>query len=475
MYQTTAGNRSFNVSVEDQLALSAIDLFTLVGHDAAYSYEVNDIEVMDGSLTIELETLIDNGTLSGFAIYSSDGEFVPPPEPGPGTPGELGVASDENNGADCPVPEMPAIGQLPEIAKLPDPFTKTDDTRITEQQQWRCLRQETNLKLQHYEAGTKPAKPATVGGSVTTEAVTVNVEHEGEAITFTASITLPTTGEAPYPAMIGVGASNLDNAYLASQGIAVIRFDNNEMGAQDGGGSRGTGLFFDLYGIDHSASSMTAWAWGVSRLIDVIEASEDAVIDATRLGVTGCSRNGKGALMAGALDERIALTILQESGAGGDVGWRVAQSLSDGGENIQTLSHAAGEQPWFRESFGQTFGGNNVTRLPVDHHQLMGMVAPRGLLVLDNDIDWLGPLAGYVATSAAKEIYTALGVPENIAYSEVGGHGHCSFPGNQLDVLSAFVQRFLLGEAGNTEIMRSTKGDATDVAEWIDWTTPTLE
>src|SRR5690606_29630335 len=107
--------------------------------------------------------------------------------------------------------------------------------------------------------------------------------------------------------------------------------------------------------------------------------SDAAIIDASRLGVTGCSRNGKGALMAGALDERIALTIPQESGAGGAVAWRVAQSLSDNGKNIQTLSHAAGEQPWFRESFGQTFGGNNVARLPFDHHQLMGMVAPRGL------------------------------------------------------------------------------------------------
>src|SRR5690606_939390 len=208
---------------------------------------------------------------------------------------------------------------------------------------------------------------------------------------------------------------------------------------------------------------------------DVIDSAEGAIIDPTRLGVTGCSRNGKGALMAGALDERIALTIPQESGAGGAVSWRVAQSLANSGEDIQTLSHAAGEQPWFRASFGDTFGGANVTRLPYDHHQLMGMVAPRGLLVLDNNIAWLGPLAAFVATSATKEIYRALGVPDNVAYSEAGGHGHCQFPANQLGVLSAFVQRFLLGEAGNTDVMRSTLGDSDDVSAWIDWSTPTLE
>jgi hypothetical protein len=71
--------------------------------------------------------------------------------------------------------------------------------------------------------------------------------------------------------------------------------------------------------------------------------------------------------------------------------------------------------------------------------------------------------------------YRALGVPENIAYSENRGHGHCQFPGNQLDVLSAFVQRFMLGEAGNTDVIRSTINDPDDVTEWIDWTTPTLD
>lgn len=43
---------------------------------------------------------------------------------------------------------------------------------------------------------------------------------------------------------------------------------------------------------------MIAWAWGVSALIDTLEDSSDANIDTTKLGVTGCSRNGKGALGA---------------------------------------------------------------------------------------------------------------------------------------------------------------------------------
>lgn len=477
MYWEANGERSFSVRVENELALSEVDLYSEVGHDQAYSYTVEGVQVSDGHLTIELETVIDNGTLSGIAVYSVDGEFVPPPEeePEPTVPGEPGVASAENTGADCPVPTLPDASELPTIAKLPDPFMGLDGERIASKDEWRCHRQDLNWQLQQYEAGLKPSKPETVSGTVANEAIEVTVGHEGEEISFSASVTLPSAGEAPYPAMIGIGMSNLDNAYLASQGIVVINVNNNELGAQDGGGSRGTGLFYDLYGSDHSASSMTAWAWGVSRLIDVLEVSETELIDASRLGVTGCSRNGKGALLVGALDQRIALTIPQESGAGGAVAWRVAQEMADNGTNIQTLGQAAGEQPWFRESFGSTFGGPNVTRLPFDHHQLMGMVAPRGLLVIDNNIDWLGPRAAYVGTAAAKEIYRALGVPENIAYSENGAHNHCQFPAHQQEILAAFVQRFLLGQSGSTEVMRSTQADEEDVAEWVDWSTPTLD
>src|SRR5262249_9581862 len=157
-------------------------------------------------------------------------------------------------------------------------------------------------------------------------------------------------------------------------GVATTVLDINAIGAQSGGASRGTGRFFDLYGRDHAASSMTAWAWAVSRIIDALEKTPEANIDPRRVAVTGCSRNGKGALLAGALDERIALTIPQESGAGGSASWRVSQAQSSMGENVQTLSSAAGEQPWFRADFGANFGGSNVTKLPFDHHMVMGLV-----------------------------------------------------------------------------------------------------
>jgi len=75
IYHTASGERAFNLQVEGQTKLSNVDLYSLVGADAAYTYRVDDVYVGDGSLNISLESLVDNGTLAGFAVYSSDGSL----------------------------------------------------------------------------------------------------------------------------------------------------------------------------------------------------------------------------------------------------------------------------------------------------------------------------------------------------------------------------------------------------------------
>lgn len=76
------------------------------------------------------------------------------------------------------------------------------------------------------------------------------------------------------------------------------------MAQQNDASSRGIGTFYNLYGSSANASAMTAWVWGVSRIIDVLETTSAAQINTERIGVTGCSRDGKGALMAGAFETR---------------------------------------------------------------------------------------------------------------------------------------------------------------------------
>jgi len=370
---------------------------------------------------------------------------------------------------------FPGVGDLPAIASLPDPFQAMDGTRIARADQWACRTAEIGAQAQTYELGTKPAKPASVSGSFDGSNLTVNVSDGGKSISFTAAVTLPTTGAAPYPAMIGIGGISIGPATLNSLGVATIIFPNDTLAAQVDGGSRGMGAFYDLYGANHPAGAMMAWAWGVSRLIDVIAETPGAQIDPARLGVTGCSRNGKGALVAGAFDDRIALTVPQESGSGGAASWRVSDWQTATGPTVQTLSEITGENVWFRSSFSQF--NDSATKLPFDHHMIEGMIAPRALLVIENTSQvWLGDVSTYTDSMAAHEIWQALGIPDHMGVSQIGDHDHCVWNGSQQPEVTAYVQKFLLGGGTADTNVLKTDGDYTfDQATWAPWTIPTLQ
>ncbi|MEO8179180.1 MAG: dockerin-like protein [Deltaproteobacteria bacterium] len=417
------------------------------------------------------------GELGAPPVMTPASTGMPPaPQPDPVT-GLPGVGSVEDSGTACPRPALPPANQLTPFATHADPFLMADGTRITTKAQWTCRRAEIKAQVEEYESGPKPAvDKANVSGQLNGNQLTVGVSEAGRSVSFSITINRPTDAPAgPIPLLIGVGGSSLDNSVFSQNGVATANLDNNGMGAQAGGGSRGTGTFFDLYGNTHTASSMVAWAWGVSRVIDALENTPAANIDPQRVAVTGCSRNGKGALTAGAFDERIVLTIPQESGAGGSASWRVAQLQSSQGENVQTLSSAAGEQPWFRANFGQNFGGNNVTRLPFDHHTVMGMVAPRALLVIDNEIDWLGIDSTFTGGSIANQIWQAFGLADHMGYWQTTGHTHCAYPASQRAILDAYVKKFLVG--GGTDDTSVLRGDAAqaDLDQWLQWTPPALE
>jgi hypothetical protein len=359
------------------------------------------------------------------------------------------------SGSEAP---LPAREDLPEVAALPDPLLSLDGTRITSAAQWACRRDEIGAQAQAYELGPMPGAPASVTGASSGGQIVVTVADGDKTISFAATISLPATGTAPYPAMIGIGGVSIGATQLADMGVATINFPNDVVAEQMGGASRGRGKFYDLYGNTHGAGAMMAWAWGVSRLIDALEQTPDAQIDPARLAVTGCSRNGKGALIAGAFDERIALTIPQESGSGGAASWRVSDAQLAGGTTVQTLSQIVTENVWFRSSFSQF--GASATRLPFDHHMLEGLVAPRALLIIENTSQvWLGNLSTYTSSMAAHAIWQALGIPDRMGVSQIGDHSHCQWNGS--------------GTA-NTSVSRTDGSYTFDAATWAPWDVPAL-
>ncbi len=381
----------------------------------------------------------------------------------------------EDDGAACASPPLEAFANLPSVAALPDPFIDRTGRALTRKADWPCRRREVSEQLQRFELGSKPAPLAgsvSATGDATSLAVTVK---DGErSVSFVAGVQLPSSGKPPYPALIGIGRSSLNNAELLQRGVALIDFPNDDIAEQRGGASRNRGKFFTLHPQGDGTGALVAWAWGVSRLIDALELGALPGIDARRLGVTGCSRNGKGALMAGALDERLALTIVQESGSGGTASWRISDAQKAAGQNVQTLGQIVQENVWFRASFGQF--GASAARLPYDHHQVLGLVAPRGLLVIENtSMQWLGAQSTYTAALAAREIWTALGARDSMGVSQVGGHAHCALPAAQAVEVNAFVDRFLKGLAVDTDVMHTDGSFAVERERWMPWRTPALD
>jgi len=235
-----------------------------------------------------------------------------------------------------------------------------------------------------------------------------------------------------------------------------------------------TDPFYVLYpeyceGVCNGTSNQgeyAAWSWGVSRLIDGMEiATRQAVnplpIDMKHLAVTGCSFAGKMALYAGALDERIALTIAQENGGGGAPSWRVSHDIEAQGtvEDIDDTNY-----DWFSQQM-QQFAGNNVYKLPFDQHELMAMVAPRALLETGNSEQyWLSNGSNYVSARATQRVYNRLGIGDRFGFYIDGNHAHCATLPAEAPVITSFVDKFMLGQMDtNTDVeVYPNPADTTD-------------
>lgn len=404
-------------------------------------------------------------------------EETPPEEPPPAEEPPAVQVFVEDSGLDCPVGDLP--NNIAPTALLPNPFVKLDGAPVTTAADWRCRRKELRSMAERYVFGTKPAKPESVTGSVTNTQISANISHQGRNVSFQAAIQLPNTGSAPYPAVFAVdnGFGGVDRQAFLSEGVAVINFDPATI-APEGSRQNKTGSFYTIYG-NGPTGLLAAWAWGVSRYIDVIEASDGGVIDAQSLAVMGCSRLGKAAFAIGALDERIALSVPLESGTAGVPLYRVVAQGEVGNNNqpSQSLTAAFNEAPWFGDVF-QPFL-NSANTLPIDTHEIIGLFAPRGLMVHDNPyIGELTPRGGHGAALAGVEIFRALGAEASFSYLSNADNGqHCLIRPEYTAPLRQAIRRHLFkDETAAAGTIQTNQPYATaNAANLIDWQTPTLQ
>ena len=324
---------------------------------------------------------------------------------------------------------------IPTTTELPDLFVSADGSRVRTKAQWLSRREELKEIIMNNEYGhPAPPSPVTVTGTAPDSIInagngvvrkrTVKLKTgPGGAIPFTINIFLPGKEDGPYPVIIdgdlcwGSLQKRLTPeglTSLVSRGYVIVEFDRTEFAPDKNIRTEGV---FPLY-PDYDWGALAAWAWGFHRTVDFILTREFA--DRNRIIITGWSRGGKACLLAGALDERIALVAPNCSGTCGSGPIRFVDA---GGEKIDDI--AARFPYWFNTTF-QQFTGEKRFDLPFDQHSLIALVAPRAYLCTNGLRDtWADPKGTAQAHQAALEIFKAYGEESKagIFYTN-SGHDH---------------------------------------------------
>jgi (4-O-methyl)-D-glucuronate---lignin esterase len=321
-------------------------------------------------------------------------------------------------------------------AELPDPFLFNDGARrVKTPQDWDARRAELLELFAANEYGHLPPPPAKMtflplqahtykplAAPHRQFKVICDPGEGGEKISLVVDLILPPKGNGPFPVIVrgdwcwGKLSDDITRKIL-DRGYALVDFNRCEL-APDLGvkqGDQTVALYASYPGGDFG--SIAAWAWGFHRCVDLLVTLPQ--IDKEKIAITGHSRGGKAALLAGASDSRIALTAPNNSGCGGAGCFRF---VGPDGERIENITGTFPQ--WFTPRFRDYIGKDD--QLPIDQHELKALVAPRALLTTEALGDLHANPSGTLITHrAAREVYAFLGHPERIGiHFRPGGHEH---------------------------------------------------
>ena len=346
--------------------------------------------------------------------------------------------------------DFPTADKLPSVKGLPDPLVMFDGTKVTSKKQWTNQRRaELKQLFQHYMYGYLP-EPTKIKVAISG----VKSLYDGKAIKKDVTISYGPAGTPPIGVLVVLPKSkqpgpvfvalNFSGNHAAIKDPSVpltkswMRKAKNNVATDAGRGSevdkwnvetiidRGYGIAMFYYGdVDpdkndfsdgvhphfmkagqkklgkHDWGSIAAWAYGVHRVVDYVVT--DKAIDPKRIACVGHSRLGKTTLLAGAMDERIALVIPHQAGCGG-----TSPSRGKTGESVERINTSFPH--WFNDTFPDF--NKQTDRLPFDQNGLVALCAPRPVL-FSNAIEdqWANPNGQFRVLQAAEPVYKFLGVP----------------------------------------------------------------
>jgi hypothetical protein len=358
-------------------------------------------------------------------------------------------------GAEMTRADFPEASALPSRPEMPDPLVMLDGSKVASPEQWAEKRRpELKTLFQHYMYGWMP--PAAnvswrdervdthyFGDKATKKEVTLAFGNRRGTTKVHLLLVVPNKRTGPAPVFLGLNFNGnhtaladptiaLPTVWMPGSAPAVV--DNKATEAGRGKDSdvwsvekvidRGYALatfycgdvapdhpgfkdgVFPAYAKGGSErapdewGAVAAWAWGLSRAVDYLQTNPD--LDRTRIAVVGHSRLGKAALLAGAFDERIALTIGHQAGCGGS-----APSRGKIGEQVKQINDRFPH--WFDDEFKKF--NDQVDKLPFDQNCLMALAAPRPLLLTNGTLDtWANPAGQFDVLKGADSVYRLLGV-----------------------------------------------------------------
>lgn len=180
--------------------------------------------------------------------------------------------------------------------------------------------------------------------------------------------------------------------------------------------------------IREKYSVIGAWAWGLSRAMDCLESVSE--IDRSKVILHGHSRLGKTALWAGALDQRFAMVVSNDSGCGG--GCLHKRKIGENLSQHRFFERREGNTAcWFIDRTADFIFKEEL--LPIDQHELLALIAPRPLAVGTATKDpYADPKGEFLACRAASPVYELFGSkgfrkeemlsPDECVYGDISFH-----------------------------------------------------
>lgn len=307
---------------------------------------------------------------------------------------------------------------------LPDPLLFADGTPVTNPDQWQARRLEILDIFQNEMYGSMPPAGRIYlesSGNASHKHVRMTFREDGSGPHIDWDILYPADAAGPFPAVIMLnfignekvfaGETGPDPATvfpideILSRGYAFatacytdISPDPDKLQDKEEQLALARTGLYSLWDKETTTGSLMAWAWGLCRGMDMLE--QDRRIDASRVVLTGCSRLGKTALIAGAFDERFAVVVINQTGGGG-----APLHKRNFGEYIG--SEVEHFRYWWCREFAKYAGKED--EMPFDQHMLISCIAPRPLLVEGFDKPWFDTRGEFLSLKAASPVWVFLG------------------------------------------------------------------